>query len=48
MNESSMTRRFQAVMICGTSLFMSIVSLLFSPNWIGPLFVWILEAIMLW
>lgn len=43
-----MTRRFQAVMISGTSLIISIVYLLFSPNWIGLGFVWILETIMLW
>lgn len=48
MNDNVVTRRFQAVMTCGTSLFMSIVYLLFSPNWIGPLSVWILEANVLW
>lgn len=47
MNESRMTRRFLAVMISGTSLFMSIVYLLFFPNLIGPGFVWILGTMML-
>ncbi len=35
------------MMICGTSLFISIVYLLFSPNWIGPGFMWILGTMIL-
>lgn len=48
MRERRVTYRFQAITISGTSLIMSIVYLLFSPNWIGPLSVRILEAIVLW
>lgn len=47
MNGSHVTRRFQAVMISGRSLFISIVYVLFSPNWIGPGFVWILGTMKL-
>ena len=47
MNGSHVTHRFPALTISGFSLIIAVVYVLFSPNWIGPGFVWILGTMIL-